>query len=378
MRILFQTYSLAFQSPGGGERVMLELEAALRRRGHTVELFDPWLHDPADFDLLHYFSFLESSRWREFRGLYPRLPLVVTPTLSLSQSFSARLGRLRERWLSRSPANRFLNAAYPDLFLPATQREAQQLVRELRVPDEKLFLLPNGVAERVYSGEPELFRAFSGIKAKFALHVGRFHPVKRQAFLIEALGGSELECVFIGDPDSSHPGYFDECRKAAARFRNIHFFSGINNEDPRLASAYAAAAVFALPSEFETFGMAPLEAATAGCRLVLSNGMADPGIFGPSAKLLPVKEPSHWREELLSAASMGRLPAGEVQDLRSRFTWDSIAALLDAQYSALLSRGENAVAHAKSGLLHKRVSNRGNQHAEQQKEHISKRPEPRP
>src|SRR4051795_3125182 len=42
------------------------------------------------------------------------------------------------------------------------------------------------------------------------------------------------------------------------------------HEDPILASAYASARVFALPSWFETPGLAALEAALAGCAVVVT------------------------------------------------------------------------------------------------------------
>ena len=44
----------------------------------------------------------------------------------------------------------------------------------------------------------------------------------------------------------------------------------LEHDDPLLASAYAAARVFALPSWFETPGLAALEAALAGCAVVIT------------------------------------------------------------------------------------------------------------
>ena len=43
-----------------------------------------------------------------------------------------------------------------------------------------------------------------------------------------------------------------------------------DHHDPLLASAYAAARVFALPSWFETPGLAALEAALTGCPIVIT------------------------------------------------------------------------------------------------------------
>ena len=47
-------------------------------------------------------------------------------------------------------------------------------------------------------------------------------------------------------------------------------WGGLTHDDPLLASAYAAARVFALPCWFETPGLAALEAALAGCAVVIT------------------------------------------------------------------------------------------------------------
>ena len=46
----------------------------------------------------------------------------------------------------------------------------------------------------------------------------------------------------------------------------VRWLGASDHDDPLLASAYAAARVFALPSWFETPGLAALEAALAGRR----------------------------------------------------------------------------------------------------------------
>jgi hypothetical protein len=73
MRVLFATYSSAFQNPGGGEIVLLSLKRELQTLGHAVELYNPWKHHFADFERIHYFSSVElrsgtalNNRLREF------------------------------------------------------------------------------------------------------------------------------------------------------------------------------------------------------------------------------------------------------------------------------------------------------------------------
>ena len=59
-----------------------------------------------------------------------------------------------------------------------------------------------------------------------------------------------------------------ECRRAGEGL--VAWLGRLDHDDPLLASAYAAARVFALPSWFETPGLAALEAALAGCAVVIT------------------------------------------------------------------------------------------------------------
>ncbi|MBI3534747.1 MAG: hypothetical protein HY072_04595 [Deltaproteobacteria bacterium] len=81
MRILFSTYAMAFQNPGGGERVILDLKKALNNRKHDVQIYNPWRHNISDFDVIHYFSTLELSMWTNMKDLAPGVPFCVTPVM---------------------------------------------------------------------------------------------------------------------------------------------------------------------------------------------------------------------------------------------------------------------------------------------------------
>ena len=105
MRILFATYPLAFQNPGGGERVMLSLQNQLQLQGHEVEIFDSWKHDLSSFDLIHYFSCIGSSFWPFTKKEFPGLPLVVTPTLKITEGTREYLKYLKMRLLARLGLN---------------------------------------------------------------------------------------------------------------------------------------------------------------------------------------------------------------------------------------------------------------------------------
>lgn len=337
MKVLFQTYSLAFQSPGGGERVMLELQRALRSRGHAVEIYDPWLHDHADFDLVHYFSSLEAASWRRLKEQRPNQPLVVTPTLFLGRDARTWWRVQKEKISGKLPFLDKISLAsalrWPDRFFPATSYEAESLHRYYGVPDAKLEVLPNGVNLQPVS--PRLFREKFGLTGPYVLHVGRFHPVKQQDFLIRALRGLELDCVFVGAPDASFPDYLAHCRRLAEGGR-FHFIPALPAGSELLASAYAGASLFLFPSKFETFGLAALEAAVCGTPLLLSDRVAEREVFAGCGKFLAPAGEAAWREEVQKFLQHPeKLPAAKQEALHARFDWDRIAERLEQRYREL-------------------------------------------
>src|SRR4051812_36857432 len=146
MRLLFATYSLAFQNPGGGERVLLALRRELEAQGHEVDLFDPWRHDvAAGYDLIHFFSCVETSFWHHARERAPRVPLAVTPTLFAPDGRKARL-RSRARILASKAAGfeRWSHLQLPDAWLPTTLAEAEGLREAWSVPRSRIRVFPNG------------------------------------------------------------------------------------------------------------------------------------------------------------------------------------------------------------------------------------------
>jgi glycosyltransferase involved in cell wall biosynthesis len=337
MKVLYQTYSLAHQNPGGGERVIAHLCTELRNLGVDITLRDPWQHHPKDFDLLHYFSLVESAHFPYFRSSCPGLKIVVTPTFFHPASTS--------RWMRWKEAvgghlgifenKRIRDVRSVDHFLPNTRREAQDLQNFFSIPQDQITVIPNGISPVFGQVSGQMFREFAKIDGDFVLHVGRFDPVKNQEFLIRALGAQELQCVFIGNPDPFSGEYFRYCRELASKSTRakFYFFQNIQPDSELLASAMRAAKVFALPSNFETFGIAALEAQVSGCKLVLSTGFSERDVF-TGARFLPLTE-SRWAENILRELNS---PASSVGGNSNAYSWREIAKQVHAEYQRILKR----------------------------------------
>ena len=151
--------------------------------------------------------------------------------------------------------------------------------------------MPNGVLPSVGSASPEFFFRRCGT-FPFVLSVGRIEPRKNTLGLIQAAGRLELPLVIVGEAPPGFERYEVECRRAADD-RAI-WLGRLEHDDPLLASAYAAARVFALPSWFETPGLAALEAALAGCSVVDHALRVDPGVLRRSRRICAASPA--WRD----------------------------------------------------------------------------------
>ena len=143
------------------------------------------------------------------------------------------------------------------------------------------MLRPNALRSRAYAivsaivcscalrqaAAAELFHAHWGAKP-FVLFVGRIEPRKNPLGLIQAVRGLGLPVVVIGEAPAGCEGYERECRRAGTGF--VTWPGRFDHHHPLLSSAYRAARVFALPSWFETPGLAALEAGLAGCAITIT------------------------------------------------------------------------------------------------------------
>lgn len=277
--VLFHAPAHVWQSPGGGENQLIQTAEHLERIGLTVRPFVPWTDRIEKAALLHLFGMsregLELAKIAKARGkpvalspicwIEPRAVRALAENLGLSiwnlvkiagRSFSPRLPSWR-RELSR----------LADAILPNSKTEGDQLVRFLGADPSRIKVVPNGVEARFKTATPLEFQSRFG-REPFILYVGRIEPRKNVLNLVRAAGIAGLPLLAIGDPVPGFERYADACRTQGKRF--ARFLPRVDHADPLLESAYAACRVFALPSWFETPGLAALEAGLSGKPIVLT------------------------------------------------------------------------------------------------------------
>jgi glycosyltransferase involved in cell wall biosynthesis len=332
--------SFAFQSPGGGENQLIQTGMHLEAMGVPVRLFAPWTDRLERARLLHLFGMsregLELARVARAR----RVPVVVSPICWYQPGALAALERGLVRkvaslaaWGLRSAApavpswrRELLNIA--DVVLPNSRLEANQLTRLFGVADTRIRVVPNGVLPSFEAGSPELFQSHWGAEP-FVLFVGRIEPRKNPLRLIHALRGLGLPLVMIGEAPPGCRDYERECRQAGAGF--VSWIGRLDHQGPLMVSAYAAARVFALPSWFETPGLAALEAGLAGCAVTITPHGSTREYFGDHVEYARPDRLGEIRRAVMKCWEDGPGPRLS-QSIAAHFLWPNVAQITAEAY----------------------------------------------
>lgn len=330
--VLVHTSAASFQAPGGGEVQLLRTVAHLKRGGCDARLFSPWEDRIARARAIHLFGMsregLELARVaNEFD-----VPVVLSPIAWFDPSALIALAatRLRgacraARWelkrlVPRWPSWRGELLDRSRAILPNSLAEADQLMRLFGVDHRRIHVVPNGVDARFLGADATLFRRIVG--GDFILYTGRIEPRKNVLGLIRSLRGRGVQLVMIGDPVPGHAEYAERCRVEG--HGAVHWFSRMEHDDPLLASAYAAARVFAMPSWFETPGLSALEAAMAGAAVVITPIGSAREYFGEMAHYARPDRPAEIQRAVQAAWRAGPHPELAARIARN-YSWSEVA-----------------------------------------------------
>jgi glycosyltransferase involved in cell wall biosynthesis len=283
----------AFQAAGGGENQLIQTGRHLEALGLRIRLFSPWTDRIERARLIHLFGMshegLELARVAKAR----RVPVVLSPICwyepralwALEPNLTRKLKSLAawslRRAVPRLPSWRHELLGLADAVLPNSPSEAAQLAQLFGIDRRKLRVVPNGVLSSMGSASALGFRRYWGDQP-FVLTVSRIEPRKNPLGLIRAVRALGWPLVIIGQAAPRFEDYYRQCRLAGGD--QVSWLGQLDHHDPLLASAYAAARVFALPSWFETPGLAALEAALAGCPIVVTPYGSTRDYFGELAQ----------------------------------------------------------------------------------------------
>ncbi|MGQ9779358.1 MAG: glycosyltransferase family 4 protein [Bacillota bacterium] len=303
--------------------------AALRRLGVEVDLAEDRLPDLGSYDLVHLFNLIPiDSTHAAYRAVRTAgKPFVLSPVFWDPTEYLVRTGlsSLLAWWERTMPLRaEVLRAAA--LILPNGQGELECLRRFFRDLPPHL-VVPNGV-------DPAFFYPLGAEDRRegpLVLCVGRISPRKNQLGVIHALRDTGTRVLFIGPVNDF--AYYRTCRTAAGS--GMSFREAVSGR--RLAALYRAARVHVLASWYETPGLASLEAAACGCRVVTTDRGTAREYFGERAWYCPPDDPDAIREAVLAALA-APCPRDLAATVRTRYTWAEAARVTKEGYEFVLRR----------------------------------------
>ena len=129
-----------------------------------------------------------------------------------------------------------------------------------------------------------------------------------------------IPLVLVGN--STDPHYKRICEAEASKRGNVYFLGEVKHE--HMGPLYARAKVHALPSWYETPGLANLEAGLLGCNLALSDRGSVREYFGSQAYYCEPGNVRSIRTATLQAYRAER--SGKLSRLiKENYTWDKVA-----------------------------------------------------
>ena len=203
-------------------------------------------------------------------------PMVLSPvfysnrsafTIKHSISFEKLLGSFGRGIRSEFSIKKELCEA-ADLVFPNTSEEANLIKKGFSLPSKRIRVIPNAVEESFVNSSADLFRETYSLN-DFILFVGQAGAKRKNVkTLLRTAHHFDNEIVIIGSFDNSE--YSQDCKRLIEKASNVTYIGPLSHNSPLLASAYAASKVFVLPSQFETPGIAAMEAALAGSSIVIT------------------------------------------------------------------------------------------------------------
>ena len=283
---------------GAVERVHLALAEEFARRGHKVTMisrrFADWPHDEMRSGVRHLRvdsidAPISPIKFRLHDLLYSLRVRKVLPDSEITVTNSFFLPLV----LRKSQAHHLYVhvARYPKwqmwLYLRADRIQAispdvaYAIRRQTPVLASKLITIPYPLSG-IFASSPSI--ASLDRRQKIILYVGRLHREKGIHLLIDAfkrLAGRELagyRLEIVGPHEvragGGGPDYLQELRQLSSELGDRIIFRGAIFDPGELRETYDAADLFVYPSIAElgeAFGLAPLEAMAAGCRVVVSD-----------------------------------------------------------------------------------------------------------
>jgi glycosyltransferase involved in cell wall biosynthesis len=232
---------------------------------------------PRSLFWLKFLDFVYSVR---ARSVLPKADVLVTNTFWLPILFPKSTSGCVYVHVARYPKGQMrLYGRVARLQAPSSA-VARAVAREAPRLEKKIRTIPYPAPSRAVESEPPAI----GTRAKTILFVGRVHPEKGLHVLVKAFADqastvfADWKLMIAGPVEEKFggggAGYLSSLQKCAAGAGSQVVFAGPIFDAVKLEQTFRNARLFVYPSvaeRGESFGLAPLEAMTQGCAVLVSD-----------------------------------------------------------------------------------------------------------
>ncbi|MDB5909717.1 MAG: glycosyltransferase [Massilia sp.] len=354
MRVGILSYPMLFQREGSLQVQVRETINALNRIAHIpsrgqleAELVDPSRSRLDDYDLVHVFAAAHGNHGIVEAAVELHVPVVLSAGIGTGWNRSdGQRARIADRVLANL-IGRGVQSSYADtrralqlatLVVAEGEAERQAIRSAFLVNPAKVRVLPTGISAHFFDADADLFRSRTSLSGQFALMAGAISPYNNQLGIAHALSELALPFVVIGEADERDTGYMRQLREVPG----VICMGALHQQARMLASAYAAATIYVLPSQGEALSLTVLEALAAGTPVVMSEQCA---LHLPNSEFALKR--TRWDDSRAQKSALLDLleapPERErVRALVRPLAWDSVALQLADCYTDALAQARRA------------------------------------
>lgn len=284
-RILLTTHPSAYLHHGGGEREILLLRDALTDSGVMADIYGPTSNEVSAYDFAIHSSLVAGSEHLILPLAGAGIRLIIWPNLWFvtppSPEHLANLARL----LSHFEAVVFRSRAEEAHFRQFFALDGKAIIHA------SCLVSPRFIRREV----SDVFRESYGLN-RYAIWPGIVEPQKNQLAAVRAFRDMDIDLVISGRVRDQ--AYLDRCKAEAGS--NVHFIPPMTFGSELHLSALRHSDLFIeLPLDFP--GSSAVEAAVAGCKLLLTRCAWTQEVFGDMCTQVVPDDEAAIREEAKKA-----------------------------------------------------------------------------
>lgn len=223
-----------------------------------------------------------------------------------------------------------------DFLLPNSELELKSLNLRLSVNLDNYMVVNNAIDTKVFD-EISLNNK-NNKEDNLIVFVARIDQRKNQLNFLKSMLNSDYKILFIGNPGPNSKKYYHNLKEMANQRGNVSFISHISQEE--VFKYMLKAKVHVLTSWIETPGLVSIEAAYAGCNIVVSDKGSVRDYFKEYAFYCDPENINSIKEAVDNAMSNKNNNNDEfINQIREEYTWENTAKQTLKAYKKVLDEG---------------------------------------